>query len=314
MKQIAVIMPVYKAHDTIQTTLHSIYMQRNTDYHVYAVVDGEEVGSYDYLKGTFTELSITYLEKNGGPGVARQYGIDHTKEPFISFIDADDTYLSSMSLYYQLKPFDDEKIVIVSSSFLQEKQDNSMKLQTNDMVWMHGKMYKRAFLDKYTIRFNDTRMNEDVGVNTQCQCFANENEQIYMSQDVTYMWQWRDNSIVRTNGGEVAYTTSVDGYVINKIYAFEKVTSQKNDESVQYFMIGAMTHLFKKYLGAMIKAPKQIRHINKWAKKYYNAVYAKIDKDYLERAEATILVQNGFNQQGHHDEYHKWLKKLEGMY
>lgn len=307
---IAVIMPVYNAHDTIQTTLHSIYMQRHEDFNVYAVVDGEQEGSYDYLKTYFPKLNIMYLKENGGSGVARQHGIDNTTEPYLSFIDSDDTFLSSMSLYYQKQPFADEKIAIVSSSFLKELKDKSLKLQNKDMVWMHGKMYRRSFIDKYQIRFNLTRINEDVGFNTQCQCFANADEMIYMSQDVTHMWQWRDNSIVRKNGGEVTFTTSIDGYVINKIYAFEQVLAQKQDDSVQYFMLGAMTHLFKRYLDARITAPKQVRHINKWARKYYMEVYAKIDKDYLKKAEATILVQYGFKEQSYHDEYHKWIKKL----
>ena len=43
------------------------------------------------------------------------------------------------------------------------------------MVWMHGKMYRRSFFSKYNIRFNDSRANEDVGFNTQCQCY-NEDE------------------------------------------------------------------------------------------------------------------------------------------
>ena len=35
MKDIAVIMPVYKAHDTITNTLHSIAMQKYVDFNVY---------------------------------------------------------------------------------------------------------------------------------------------------------------------------------------------------------------------------------------------------------------------------------------
>jgi len=307
---IAVIIPVYNAHETIQITLHSIAMQRHADFSVYMVIDGEEQGSYDYLK-KFFDVNILYMPKNAGPGVARQYGIDHSEEPFISFIDSDDTYLSSLALYYQQLPFKEEKTAIVSCDFLQENKDHSIKLRENDMVWMHGKMYRRAFLDKYNIRFNETRANEDVGVNTQCQCLANENEQIFMSKDVTYMWQWRDGSTVRTDNQAYAYKESVAGYVANKIYAFEQVLSHTNiDDSISYFIVGAMIHLFKKYLSAMIKAPKQVKYVKNWSAKYYKKIYKLVSEEYLDKAEKAILAHSGLKELQHYEEYIKWKKIL----
>ena len=319
MKEIAVIIPVYKAHDTIKKTLCSIFMQKAVDFTCYMVVDGAETGSYDYLKDVFNEIDLViyYMEKNAGPGVARQYGIDHSQEPYISFIDADDTYLSSLALYYQKEPLEDEKNILVSTNFLQENKDHTMKLRDRDMVWMHGKMYRRSFLDKYDIRFNETRANEDVGVNTQCQCIANENEQIFMSHNVTYMWQWRDNSTVRTDNNSYAFNESVEGYVINKIYAFETVLSKREiDDGIKYFILGAMLHLFKKYLAAMLRAPKQMKHIKKWAKKYYYKIYKLVDKEYIDKAERTVLISSLNPREEdivhYHEEFNKWKDMLQG--
>lgn len=312
---VAVIIPVYKAHDTIQNTLHSIAMQRHISYKTYLVVDGEksdhgEQGSYDYLKDFF-DVKIYYMPENAGPGVARQYGIDMSTEPYISFIDADDTYLSSLALYYQHKPFKDDKVVIVSCDFLEEKRDFTVRLREKDMVWMHGKMYRRAFLDKYNIRFNETRANEDVGFNTQCQCYANENEQIMLSRDVTYMWQWRDNSTVRTDNNSYAYNESIDGYVTNKVYAFEKVLARQDiDDAIKFFIMKGQVHLFKKYLLAMLQAPKQVNHVKKHARKYYRALYKYIDKDYIDKAEKSIVASTGLREPEHYDEYIKFKELL----
>lgn len=312
MKQISVIIPVYNAHDTIENTLHSVAMQRQVTYNCYLVVDGEEKGSYDYLLDKF-DVKILYMQKNGGPGIARQYGIDNSEEPYISFIDADDTYLSSLALYYQMKPFKNEKCVMVSCNFLQEKQDHDVKLMERDMVWMHGKMYLRAFLDKYDIRFNETRANEDVGFNTQCECYANENEQINLAQDVTYMWQWRDDSTVRTDNKSYAFNESIDGFVINKIYAFNKVLEKREmDDAIKYFIVKGFMHMFRKYLLCMLKAPKQMKHVKKWSKRYYFKLYKLVDQEYLDKAEATILAQTGLNQQRQYEEFIKWKDLLEG--
>lgn len=313
MKDIAVIIPVYKAHDTIKRTMSSIAMQSLVEFTCYLMVDGEAQFSYDYLHDIFDsmiDLHIHYLPKNVGPGVARQQGIEVSKEPFISFIDADDTYLSSLALYYQKKHFTDN-IALVSCDFLEEKKDHEIKVRENDMVWMHGKMYRRAFLDKYGIAFNETRANEDVGFNTQCQCFANEHEQIYLAKDTTYLWQWRDTSTVRTDNQSYAFNESIDGYVVNKIYAFKRVVDQgKLDDSVKFFILCGLSQLFKKYLMAMLKAPKQLRHIKKWAKLYYKELYHLIDEEYIEKAMASILYKDGFRQQEHLDEYKTWLKQI----
>ena len=311
--QVAVIIPVYKAHETIKQTLYSVFMQRHITYEVYMIVDGEEPDSYDYLLDIFPTLNIFYLDTNVGPGVARQYGIDNSTEPYISFIDADDTYLSSLALFYQHKPFDNsDKCVMVSCDFLEEKKDHSVRLRERDMVWMHGKMYKRAFLDKYQIRFNDTRANEDVGFNTQCQCFANENEQVNLAKDVTYLWQWREDSTVRTDNHSYSFNESIDGYVINKIYAFKRVIEVNGvDEPIQYFIMKGMAHMFRKYLLAMLKAPKQLTHVKKWARKYYRSLYKYITEEYREKAEKTILAQSGLNKVEHYDEFVKFKKLLE---
>jgi len=312
MNKIAVIIPAWNTHETIQNTLHSISMQRHVDYTCYMIVDGEDKGSYDYLKDKFN-VTIMYMEKNQGPGVARQYGIDHSVEPFVTFIDSDDTYLSSLALYFQLKPFIEEKYAMVSCDFLQENKDQTIRLRERDMVWMHGKTYRRAFLDKYDIRFNDTRANEDVGFQTQCQCYANEKEQIFLCKDQTYMWQWRDDSTVRTDNKSYAYNESIKGLVDNKIYAFERILERHEmDDGIRYFILSGLAYLFKKYLMAMLKAPKQLKHVTKCSRRYYRKLYPLIEQDYIDKAEKSIVAQMGFDKVEEYEEFVKWKKLLKG--
>jgi glycosyltransferase involved in cell wall biosynthesis len=307
---VAVIIPVYKAHETIVNTLHSIAMQRHIDFSVYLIVDGEPTGEYDYLTVQFPYINIYYLSENKGPGVARQYGIDHSDEPFISFIDADDTYLTALSLYYMQRNMT-EKIAVVSCNFMEEKNDHNLHLRENDMVWMHSKLYRRAFLDKHDIRFNETRANEDVGFNTQCQCYANADEQIYMSKDLGYLWQWRDGSTVRSDNQSYAYNESIDGYVINKIYAFERVlASQPIDDGIKFFIMMGLMYMFRKYLMAMMKAPKQVKHVRDWAARYYRELYKLVDAEYITKAERSIFGLSGFKTEEQYIEYAKWLKRL----
>ncbi len=302
MNTIAVILPVYKAHDTIKQTLSSISMQRVVSYSIYLIIDGEEFGSYDYLKAQF-DINIMYMENNGGPAVARQYGIDNTSEEFISFIDADDTYISSLALYSQHLEFN-ENIAMVSSTFAEENKNHTLRLKEKDMIWMHGKMYRRAFIEKYDIRFNKTRANEDVGFNTQCQCYANEKEYIGLSKQITYLWQWRDNSIVRSCNQAYSFNESIKGYVLNKIYAFKRVLKRVElNESIQYLILTGLVTLFEKHLLAKIQLPKQVYKIRKWTKRYYNELYTLLDQAYIDKNEKSLLTT-------HYKQYLKWKKTL----
>lgn len=97
---IDVIIPAYNSRDTIIRTLSSIAMQLNRDELKVTIVND---GGKDYkeiveiFKPLIDVKEIGY-EENRGPGYARQFGIDNTKEDFITFIDADDTFYESTSI------------------------------------------------------------------------------------------------------------------------------------------------------------------------------------------------------------------------
>ncbi len=261
MSKVAVIIPTYKAHDTIKRTLASIYTQTVlNDINVYVVVDGEEIGSYDYLLGTFNRLldiNIIYSKENKGPAVARQLGIDKSKEPYITFIDADDTFESAyaiekMLFYMELDP----TIVRLISTFYEETANKQTVAHTNDHVWMHGKMFRRTFLDTHKIRFNDTRACEDVGFNRKIDMLENKQERTQEIQEVTYHWMYRHNSIVRQEDN--SYTYRDHTLYIRKEYAEE---------------------------------------VLKGIRKFYNNTYKKIPKDFIKMYETSIVT----HKQNEHD-------------
>ena len=89
---IDIIIPAYNAHDTIYKALMSISLQVIKDKLKVYIIDDCSDKPYDYLKEDFNDLDITIkrLDKNVGPGKARQYGIDHSNNPYIMFCDSDD--------------------------------------------------------------------------------------------------------------------------------------------------------------------------------------------------------------------------------
>ena len=93
--KIDVIIPAYKAQNTILRTLSSIALQTELpNIEVTIVNDADGIGYKQFVDMFSPYMSIReiVMPENGGPGDARQYGLDNTKNELITFIDADDTF------------------------------------------------------------------------------------------------------------------------------------------------------------------------------------------------------------------------------
>ena len=222
---IDVIIPAYNSHDTIVRTLSSIAMQLNRDELVVTIVND---GGSDYqdmvniFKPILNIQEIGY-EINRGPGYARQYGIDHTKEEFIVFIDADDTFLEACSLSLMAKPLKDSSAKFLISSFIQIGKNNEQIPVNPNLTWIFGHMYRRSFLESYNIKFTSTRANEDVGFNNMCYIIAlhemgpNGGK---ILRTPTYEWHYNEASITRRGNDEYEFGICTPGYIYNLHNAF----------------------------------------------------------------------------------------------
>lgn len=123
---IDIIIPAYNSHDTIIRTLSSIAMQLNRNDLIVTIVND---GGKDYqdiveiFKPLINIKEIGY-EENRGPGYARQYGVDNTSAEFITFIDADDTFMEACSLSLMVQPLIDSSSKFLISPFVQIGKNN----------------------------------------------------------------------------------------------------------------------------------------------------------------------------------------------
>ena len=100
---IDVIIPAYNVPDNILfRCLASIACQDIvSDLEVTIVDDASTEQNYAEVAKHFEDIlkiNILRYDTNGGPGVARQYGIDHTSNGYMTFIDADDTFNGAFAL------------------------------------------------------------------------------------------------------------------------------------------------------------------------------------------------------------------------
>lgn len=93
---ISIITPTYNSLQFIDNTIQSILNQSYTNWELLITDDCSTDGTWDLLKQyTFKDnrIKIFQLEKNSGPGVARNHSIKQATGRFIAFCDSDDVWL-----------------------------------------------------------------------------------------------------------------------------------------------------------------------------------------------------------------------------
>ena len=193
---IDVIIPAYNSHETIVKTLASLAMQLNRDELIVTIVND---GGKDYkdLVETFNKLiniqEIGY-EQNMGVGYARQFGIDNTKEDFITFIDADDTFiLDTLRPILELIRIN-QLSKVCYTSFVEYDFDTKKKTDRafNKDNWLYGKFYNREFLIQNNIHFNQNqKAYEDTYFSNQVNLILTEDERKYYDI-ISYNWSAKE--------------------------------------------------------------------------------------------------------------------------
>ncbi len=94
---VSVVIPCYRAAATIVRALASVAAQSCRPSEVVVVVDGSDDATLKVLSVLVKEygenwLKVFFLEKNRGPATARNYGWERACQPWIAFLDADDTW------------------------------------------------------------------------------------------------------------------------------------------------------------------------------------------------------------------------------
>lgn len=298
-RRIDVIIPTYNVPDHILfRCLSSISCQDIvSDVDVTIVDDASTTQNYaEVIKAFESIMKITILryETNGGPGVARQYGIDHTTNGYFTCIDADDTFNGSFALkalrngiemnnglYHMCVGVFDE----VHEEGLKPGDGPILMDHQQDMIWMFGKLYRRGFIDKYKIRFHESsRANEDNGFNTLIRLCSSEQEQINFIGAHVYYWHENPNSITRANDCQYSYGSSERdsfyGYVENMIYAIKEAKKRKPYNGfITMWSVQCMLNIYEYYIECFARAKNHAETNFKWCKRYYDEVYKDIEKD-----------------------------------
>jgi glycosyltransferase involved in cell wall biosynthesis len=300
--KIDVVIPVYNVPEKILfRCLSSIACQTIVDDIDVTIVDDASDEAYKEIYNNLAlrfehllNIKVIGYTENGGPGVARQFGMDNVSNGYITFIDADDTFNGAYALQALRNAINmDNGVNVMAVGVFDEVHESQLPPgegpllmpHDQDMIWMFGKLYKRSFIDKYKLRFHPTsRANEDNGFNTIIRLISNEQEQIKFIPAHVYFWHESPNSITRANDCQYSYGGSIRdsfyGYVENMIYAV-KEAKRRNPYNgmITMWAVSCMLNIYEYYIEGFARANEHAENNFKWCKLYYDEVFKDLEKD-----------------------------------
>lgn len=177
--KLSIIIPVYKAEDTLERCVNSILSQQFKDYEILLIDDGSPDSSgklADEIAESDGRISVCH-KANGGQADARNHGLDRAKGEYITFVDSDDaiapdTLMPLMETIEKHPEYD-----ILEYSFMErighrdERLFNLGEHVYNDSTqwltnggfnhcWVWNKIFKRNLFDD--TRFPGFRFAEDL--------------------------------------------------------------------------------------------------------------------------------------------------------
>ena len=197
-----VIIPTYKARETLPKALDSLVAQTKKMFITTIVQDGDGEDYSDIIeeyKRRGLQIRLVKLEENKGPGGARQAGMDADKMcDYFMFLDSDDMlFPRAVELLYREAKINNADIV--SSDFIAEKKNTPgylMDVRDRPVTWFHGNIYKAEYLRENNIRFLPLlRYNEDSYFNLVA---FNCTQKKFQIKEITYLWRDNNNSITRS--------------------------------------------------------------------------------------------------------------------
>ncbi len=292
------IIPFYNSK-TLFDTLASIAYQTDTDIPIYLIDDCSDIDYSDVLDFYQKTLDIHYykLEKNSGPAVARQFGIDHSSSPYVMFMDSDDVF-SCPDAVIKVKDYLLDEHDMYVFNFAEEIPGGGVEFHENDRIWLHGKVYKREFLEKHSIRFNDTYKNEDNFFNQLC--VLHEPDLCYYPECL-YIYRSNPESVTRRDN----YAYVFDGfpfYVYNISEAMRICKEDHCDENlISYLGYQVLVTIYFFIIGYI--GQRDISEILKYAKSIYQMTdFSLLSDEYKDNS-----IRNEIQYVLDHGDFHTLL-------
>ncbi len=208
--RVSVILPIYNVRRFLRKGFEQVMAQTYKDYEVLLIDDGATDGCAEICDELAAqhENVFAYHKPNGGLATARNMGFDKARGEFVYIFDVDDG-ISPRLLEYCVAQMDRTQAEIVMFSFrtvevawgnrqtevrlapemiesnkgLKEAWSERLLYTPNGNGFVWNKFYRRDFLDRYHLRNNNLRIQQDEEFNLRVYRHL---ERVYISPEVLY--------------------------------------------------------------------------------------------------------------------------------
>ena len=255
---IDIIIPVYNARKTLELTLMSIKLQTIIDKINIYLIDDNSSEDYKDILNKYKDMNIIYikLDKNNGPAVARQKGIEMSSSKYIMFIDADDLLYDADSIKKLFNKIEEDYDYVVGIT-IDEKQNTQIMNESD----LHGKIYKREFLLKNNIKFNNTRVHEDNYFNNLVLLCEPKQKELLEN-----IYIYVDNKDSITNINKEKEFENLEIYISN----IKEIIEEATKRNIEKYLIIKYLIMKLKYINRIYNklSEKQQEIFKNWLEKY----------------------------------------------
>lgn len=281
---IDIIIPVFNDRDGLRATLCSIGTLQRCNIIIADDCSTEEYDDILAFFQPFHNIRVVRTPANGGPAAAKNCGMRASKNKYIMFIDAGDTFLGTNIVPYLEHQFESNPHVdFISTAYYESGSDFSLKLIPCYHNGWKGKVYKREYVQRYNLRFTEecSFSNDDIGMNMLARLISPE-ERILHLDIPSVVWQIDMNSVVRRNNCASAYSDSNMGVAVATEYA---LTEGKKLCLPPYKLLeltyATMCHMYFNHLATLNARPEFTKASFAGAHQFYqhcfkNAVYDEV--------------------------------------
>jgi len=299
MPKYSIITPLYNSFDLMSKYFESLERQTYKDFEVIIVDDCSTDNSYenvlDYAKKSDLDISVYKTEGNGGPGRARNLGIEKASGEWITFIDNDDWVEFNLIEEIEKVLKENQVHCVIYDYYIQRENENqaahSMYCGEQGVVSMSecmsyvrnhsiGKFYKLENCNQGNIRFPDLRRCEDVAFVARA---IDACGSAYYLKKPLYHYVQRKTSL--SNNLTLDESDMVKAFEIIENSLSNKYPNEIKEKSVTDLLYGSVLMMCKAK-----KSTKSIKKfISEYSKKYAGWHKCKIIKT-LGKAKRIFLI------------------------
>jgi glycosyltransferase involved in cell wall biosynthesis len=310
---LGIVIPAYKRKDCLREALESLTVQTMKRFFVIVVDDHSPEPLEDVVNEFTDKLHIKYIyaEENGGPGAARQIGLEACYKAgfdLIMFMDSDDMLYPQAIARLTHEINHNSTDMISSGIWVEKRYEPGWPLPAENKTWLHGKIFRTQYLKDNNIYFPPIRTNEDVAFNLMV---TEGTEKKAIIEEVLYLFRDEKSSITRC-GENIASVNGAD--YIDAIYYAAKHLKERECLTDQMFVdiLNCYNFYQQAYLfgGEVVESTKRnlswLVNLDEFQKKISDPKWLK---DYLKEIKQAIY----YNNQIHYfrQTFIDWLEEMQ---